>query len=325
MDFLFQYGLFAAKVITLLLGIVVAIALIAGISRRASGADSLQVENLNQRYKALGNTLRSAMLGKSELKELQKSEKTAHKQSEKSGSERARTFVIDFKGDLRASATQSLREEVSAVIAAAGPDDDVVIRLENPGGTVHEHGLAAAQLVRLRDKGIDLTVVVDKVAASGGYLMACVANKIVAAPFAILGSIGVLMQLPNFSRLLDKHGVDFEQLTAGKHKRSVTMFGKNTDADRQKAREELEDVHRLFKDIVARYRSQLDIEKVATGEHWYGSQALELKLADELMTSDELLTGLSTDRDLFKISFKVKTPLKAKLMGAAENLLAGQR
>ncbi|MEM7278696.1 MAG: protease SohB [Pseudomonadota bacterium] len=325
MDFLFQYGLFAAKVITLLLGIVVTVALIAGISRRASGADSLQVENLNQRYKALGNTLRSAMLGKSELKELQKSEKTAHKQSEKSGSERARTFVIDFKGDLRASATQSLREEVSAVIAAAGPDDAVVIRLENPGGTVHEHGLAAAQLVRLRDKGIDLTVVVDKVAASGGYLMACVANKIVAAPFAILGSIGVLMQLPNFNRLLDKHGVDFEQLTAGKHKRSVTMFGKNTDADREKAREELEDVHRLFKDIVARYRSQLDIEKVATGEHWYGSQALELKLADELMTSDELLTGLSVDRDLFKISFKVKTPLKAKLMGAAENLLAGQR
>ena len=101
------------------------------------------------------------------------------------------------------------------MLEVAQPEDQVIIRLENHGGVVHEHGLAASQLVRIREREIPLTIVVDKVAASGGYLMACVANRILAAPFAILGSIGVLAQIPNFNRLLDSHGVDFEMITAG--------------------------------------------------------------------------------------------------------------
>ncbi|MGY8796318.1 MAG: protease SohB, partial [Woeseiales bacterium] len=208
----------------------------------------------------------------------------------------------------------SLREEVSALLEVATSDDQVIICLENYGGVVHEHGLAASQLVRIRDREIPLTVVVDKVAASGGYLMACVANKILAAPFAILGSIGVVAQIPNFNRLMNERGIEFEQVTAGKHKRNVTMFGKNTDEDRAKLKEELEDVHTLFKDAVTRYRPDLDIEAIATGEHWYGSRALEMGLADEIKTSDELLAELAQDHDLFRLAYKIKVPLQKRLL-----------
>lgn len=234
---------------------------------------------------------------------------------------RPRSFVIDFKGDLKASAVPSLREEVSAVLDVAGEHDEVIVRLENYGGVVHEHGLAASQLARIRDRGIHLIVCVDKVAASGGYLMACVANAIHAAPFAILGSIGVLAQIPNFNRALDKHGVEFEQVTAGKHKRTVTMFGKNTDEDRAKLKEELEDVHSLFKDAVAKYRPDLDLDKVATGEHWYGTRALEFGLADELQTSDELLSQRAVDRDLYSLAYKIKQPLQKRLMANIDSAL----
>ena len=215
----------------------------------------------------------------------------------------------------------SLREEVSAILDVAGADDEVIIRLENHGGMVHEHGLAASQLSRIRDRGIPLVVCVDKVAASGGYLMACVASKIYAAPFAIIGSIGVLAQLPNFNRMLDSHGVDFEQITAGKHKRTVTMFGKNTDEDRAKLKEELEDVHALFKDAIAKYRTELDLEKVATGEYWYGTRALDLGLTDEITTSDELLSQKAKDRDLYRIEFKIKQPLQKRLMGNVDGAI----
>ena len=214
-----------------------------------------------------------------------------------------------------------MREEVSAILQVATAQDEVIVRLENHGGVVHEHGLAASQLARIRDRDIPLTVCVDKVAASGGYLMACVASKIYVAPFAILGSIGVLAQIPNFNRLLDSHGVDFEQVTAGKYKRTVTMFGENTDEDRAKLKEELEDVHTLFKTAVSKYRPNLDLDKVATGEHWYGSMALELGLADEIKTSDELLSDLSADRDLYSLSFKIKQPLQKRLMSSVDGAL----
>ncbi len=321
MSFLFEYGLFLAKVLTFVVAAIVLVAALAGMSKRQMGGDTLEVENLNERYRALGKTLGTAMQGKASQKAERKAEKQRRKALSKEGSEKPKTFVIDFKGDIRASASEGLRQEVSAIVEAAGKDDEVILRLENPGGIVHEHGLAASQLVRLRERNIPLIVTVDKVAASGGYLMACVANRIVAAPFAILGSIGVLLQLPNFNRWLEEHGIDFEQVTAGRHKRSVTMFGKNTDADREKVKQELEDVHRLFKDVVSRYRPSLDIESVATGEHWYGAQALELGLADELTTSDELLLARAEERDLFRVHFKVKKPLAQKLASGLDALL----
>ncbi len=319
-QFFAEYGLFLLKVITIVVAIVIVIGVAAAAGRKASH-EGLDVESINKKYRALANTLRDAVTQKSERKKETKAEKKREKAAAKDASSRPRSFVIDFKGDLKASAVPSLREEVSAILDVATPEDEVIVRLENHGGVVHEHGLAASQLARIRDRNISLTVCVDKVAASGGYLMACVASKIYAAPFAILGSIGVLAQIPNFNRLLDSHGVDFEQITAGKYKRTVTMFGENTDEDRAKLKEELEDVHTLFKAAVSKYRPDLDLDKVATGEHWYGTQALELGLADEIKTSDELLTELAVDRELYQLTYNIKQPLQKRLMATIDSML----
>lgn len=319
-QFFAEYGLFLLKVITIVAGIIAVIAVAAAAGRKATH-DGLEVENLNKKYQSTADALRTAVSSKDEQKVIAKARKKKDKAESKVPSTKPRSFVIDFKGDLKASAVPSLREEVSAILDVAGDRDEVIVRLENHGGVVHEHGLAASQLARIRNRDIDLIVCVDKVAASGGYLMACVATKVYAAPFAILGSIGVLAQLPNFNRMLDSHGVDFEQITAGKHKRTVTIFGKNTDEDRAKLKEELEDVHRLFKDAVARYRPELDLEKVATGEHWYGTSALDLGLADEIKTSDEVLTELAAERDLYRVSYKIKQPLQKRLMSNIDGVL----
>jgi serine protease SohB len=320
-EFFADYGLFLLKTVTIVAAIVVIIGAAAAAGKKASHQEGLEIEDLNKKYKALANALKQAVMKKADWKKEAKAAKEHDKAEAKSDKSLPTAFVIDFKGDLKASAVPSLREEVSAILEVAGEDDQVVVRLENHGGVVHEHGLAASQLARIREREIPLTVVVDKVAASGGYLMACVANRILAAPFAILGSIGVLAQIPNFNRMLDSHGVDFEQITAGKYKRSVTMFGKNTDADRAKLKEELEDVHTLFKGAVAKYRPELDLDKVATGEHWYGTRALEFGLADELRTSDELLAELAKDHHLYRVHYKVKQPLQKRLMANADAVL----
>ena len=212
--------------------------------------------------------------------------------------------MIDFKGDIRATEVTSLREEITAILTVATTGDEVLVKLESAGGTVHGYGLAASQLKRIRDKGIHLTIAVDKVAASGGYMMACVAHKIIAAPFAIIGSVGVLAQMPNFNRLLKKHDIDFEEITAGKYKRTLTLFGENTDEDREKMREELADIHLLFKEFIHENRSQVDVEKIATGEHWHGKRALELKLVDELRTSDDYLSSSVNTADIFEIDYE---------------------
>ncbi len=319
-QFFAEYGLFLLKVITVVAAIVVVIVTAAAAGRKASH-DGLEVDNLNKKYTTLADVLRAAVSSKDERKKQSKARKKEEKAESKQPSTKPRSFVIDFKGDLKASAVPSLREEVSAILDVAADEDDVIVRLENHGGVVHEHGLAASQLARIRDHEIPLTVCVDKVAASGGYLMACVASKVYAAPFAILGSIGVLAQLPNFNRMLDSHGVEWEQITAGEHKRTVTMFGRNTDEDRAKLKEELEDVHTLFKDAVARYRPGLDLDKVATGEHWYGTSALKLGLADEIKTSDELLAELAPNRDLYQVSYKIKQPLQKRLMANIDGVL----
>jgi serine protease SohB len=319
-DFFFNYGLFLVKVLTIVVAIVVIIGVAASVGRKAH-QEGLEVEDLNKKYKALASALRKAVLKKDEQKKEAKAEKKREKAAAKESSDRPRSFVINFKGDLKASALPALREEVSAVLEVATGMDEVIVCLENHGGVVHEHGLAASQLARIRDKGIPLIVCVDKVAASGGYLMACVATRIYAAPFAILGSIGVLAQLPNFNRFLDSHGVDFEQVSAGKYKRTVTMFGENTDEDRAKLKEELEDVHALFKAAVSEYRPDLDLDKVATGEYWYGPRALEMGLADEIKTSDELLSERAADRDLYALSYHIKQPLQKRLMANIDSAL----
>jgi len=327
-QFLLDYGLFLAKAVTVLAAIVAVIVFSVGMTRKGSHEGELTVEKLNDKYRDLRLQLGQALLGKAERKKELKQEKKQRKAEEKAreaGAKdggvpvRPRVFVVDFKGDIRATGVASLREEISAILGVATPTDEVVLRLENFGGAVHEHGLAASQLKRIKDRGIPLTVIVDKGAASGGYLMACVANRIIAAPFAVIGSIGVIAQLPNFHRLLDARGVDFEQITAGKYKRTVTMFGENTDADRAKLREELEDVHALFKQMVTTHRPALDVEAVATGEHWYGSRALELKLVDAIETSDDYLHRLADNADLYRLSYKARPTLQQRVLSAVRS------
>lgn len=320
-EFLADYGLFLLKAITIVAAIVVVIGAAAAAGKKAAQQEGLEIESLNKKYRRLAAALKRAVMKKTDWKVAAKAEKARDKADAKSAEKRPRAFVIDFKGDLRASAVASLREEVSAILEVATADDQIIVRLENFGGMVHEHGLAASQLSRIREKNIPLIVAVDKVAASGGYLMACVASKIIAAPFAIVGSIGVIAQLPNFNRMLDSHGIDFEQITAGEFKRTVTIFGKNTDEDRAKLKEELEDTHALFKAAVSKYRPELDLEKVATGEHWYGTRAMELGLVDELRTSDEVLAELAKDNDLYRVEYKVKLPIQKRLMASVDSVL----
>lgn len=315
MEFLFEYGMFLAKTLTLVLaiGAVILMIVIATVKPKASKGE-LCFDDLSADYQALKADLQQQLLDKKAFKIWQKT-------ANKAATPQAKLFVIDFTGSMDAHEVDALREEVTAVLAVAQADDAVLVRLESGGGVVHGYGLGASQLQRLRQKNIPLTVAVDKVAASGGYMMACIADKIVAAPFAIVGSIGVIAQLPNFNKLLKKNHIDFEQFTAGEFKRTVTVFGENTDKGRQKFQQELEETHVLFKHFVKRHRQQLEIDEVATGEHWFGYQALELKLVDELTTSDDYLLTQLSERQVYKVQYRIRKSIAEKLGLAAATAL----
>lgn len=321
LEALLQLALFAAKAIIL---VVLILLLIAGILALVTrGKDKLrgkiQIKNLNKNYADTKQTLLQEILPKKEFKQFLKDQKKSAKEQSAAPAQK-NIYILNFQGDIKASAVAALREEVTAVLNIATPYDEVVVCVESAGGMVHAYGLAAAQLSRIRQQQIPLTVIVDKVAASGGYLMACVANKIFAAPFAIIGSIGVIIQLPNFHRLLKEKHIDFEQLTAGNFKRTLTIFGENTEEGRDKLREEITDIHRLFKNLIHMHRPQIEIEKVATGEHWLGTQALELKLVDDLKTSDDYLLTRSKDAKLFEIRYATKKSLGEKLSSTLSTL-----
>lgn len=280
----------------------------------------LRVIHLNETQKQRREDLMAATQGKAALKQFQKTMAKKAKQALKAKSKnkkntdnKSQVFVLDFDGDIKATAVKHLREEISTLISTANKGDEVVVRLESGGGLVHGYGLAAAQLVRLKEAGLKLTVCVDKVAASGGYMMACVADNVVAAPFAIIGSIGVVSQLPNFHKWLKKHDVDYEMFTAGDYKRTVTVFGENDAADRAKYQEELEQTHALFKHFVNKYRPKLEVAKVATGEHWYGEDALTLNLIDSLQTSDSYILKLMEDNEVYALHSRQKPTLAEKL------------
>ncbi|PNK59483.1 protease SohB [Psychrobacter sp. FDAARGOS_221] len=288
----------------------------------------LKVIHLNKVQNDRRKSLIHVMEDKNAVKQFQKklAKKAKHKLKEKGKSkQQKRIFVLDFDGDIKASAVKHLREEISTIISTAKKGDEVVVRLESGGGMVHSYGLAAAQLVRLKDAGLTLTIAVDKIAASGGYMMACVADKILAAPFAVIGSIGVVSQIPNFNKWLKKHDIDYEMFTAGEYKRTVTVFGENDDEDRAKYREELEQTHNLFKHFVTTYRPQLDLAKVANGDHWYGEDALHLSLVDELKTSDAYLLEQMDSHQVYAIMSRQKPTLAEKLgfANAAHSAVSG--
>lgn len=334
MEFLAEYGVFLLKALTIVVSIILVVAGIAAVSgkQKSNHEGQITVNKINDDLDEYKEVLEESLYDKDELKELEKArakedkekekaEKVKAKADKKAGKEAAvenepakkRVFVLDFDGDIKASAADLMREEITAILTMARKEDEVVIRLESGGGMVHSYGLASSQLQRIRDRGIPLTVCIDKVAASGGYMMACIADKIVSAPFAIVGSIGVVAQLPNFSRLLKKHDVDFEMFTAGEYKRTVTMFGHNSAKAKEKFNADLEETHVLFKNHVTRFRPSLNIEAVATGDTWYGQDALENKLVDELGTSDDYLVNACNDADVFEVSYEFKKSLQEKL------------
>ena len=324
-EILVGYGIFILQILTLFVVIAVITAFIISARRhRANEQGELVITDLSAHLQDTVKQLRDFQLSEEELKQQEKAEKKAEKQKHKALKDKLKKgevldetkpclYVLDFKGDLNASQSTALRAEISAIVSVAKPQDEVLLRLESAGGIVYGYGLAASQLARLKQKGIKLTVSVDKVAASGGYMMACVADKIIAAPFAVIGSIGVVAQVPNIHRLLKKHDVDVDVMTAGEFKRTVTMLGENTEKGKRKFQQELEETHQLFKQFVSQYRPKLDIDHVATGEHWFGSQALELGLVDEISTGDDILLEAMKDKSVIGIAYKVKKTLLQKL------------
>ncbi len=342
LEFLSEYGLFLLKAATIVVAIILVFGFIisAGQKQRSVNKGEIKITNLGEEIKDHKQAIQSEVLSKAELKALLKqekdqqkkeqkadkkkvkAEKTTDKTGEKSPEEvKKRLYVIDFDGDVEASGVESLREEITAVLATANKKDEVLLRLKSPGGMVHAYGLAASQLSRIRDAGHKLTIAVDEVAASGGYMMACVADNIIAAPFAVIGSIGVIAEIPNFNRLLKRANVDYEQHTAGDFKRTLTMFGENTSHGRDKFKQELEETHQLFKSFINQNRPALEIEKVATGEHWYGTQALELGLIDSISTSDDLITKATKDKDVYSVKYEIKKPLTDKLSISLHGML----
>lgn len=336
MEYLIEYGMFLAKAATIVIAIILVIGAItaSGRNRKADRKGALRITQLNEHFDDLRDELRKNLLDKIELKQLHKDEKKQAKAEHKASKQRLkqaskappaeesatdnnarkkRVYVLNFDGDIAAEAVSSLREEITAVLTMAEKTDEVVLRLESPGGMVHAYGLASSQLMRLKSQEIPLTICVDKVAASGGYMMACLADRLVAAPFAILGSIGVLVQLPNFHRVLKKNEIDYEIITAGEYKRTLTQFGEITKKARDKVQEDVDEMHQLFKNWVKEHRPVVDIDKIATGEVWVGKQSIALNMVDELGTSDECITLLCTDADVFEVEFEIKKSIQDKL------------
>lgn len=324
MSYLSDYLLFIVELATIAALVVLPLLLALSRTRRGrrdAAGSKLEIERLDDHFEDLGLALECALLpaaaGRKRGKDVQRARK-----ARLAAGDRPRCFVCRFDGDLRASAVESLREEITAILAVATPADEIVVVLESGGGTVHGYGLAASQLDRVRQRGLRLRVVVDRIAASGGYMMACVADELVAAPFAIIGSIGVVAQLPNFHRLLKKHDIDYELVTAGEFKRTLTVFGENTASGRAKFQAELEDAHRLFKQFVARYRPALDLDRVASGEWWFATHAQALGLVDHLATSDEILLDAARTHDVVRVRARRHQSMLQRLGARVGALLA---
>ena len=318
-DLLVAYGFFLLKIITVLLVILIPILMISSSTKHRKETDKgrIIVKNLSDKLEEIGVTLKSAEMDPKAYKSFLK-ERNKKKKKEIKGKSKEIVYVLDFKGDIQASAVDKLKQEINAIIASQVKCKEVVIKVESGGGSAYAYGLCAAELKRLVDNKIKLTVCIDKIAASGGYLMSCVATKIVAAPWAIVGSIGVIAQLPNFHRLLKKLDIDIEMHTAGKFKRTLTTLGENTKQGREKFISELEDLHVVFKDFVKENRSKIQVAKVSTGEVWQGEKAKKLGLIDEIGTSDDYLLKLASKFKLLEIQYFEKKPFTARIGSAAE-------
>ena len=322
-EILLQLALFTAKsliILAIILTILVAFFFLLAKSKQKL-AGRLTIKNINHKFDENNELIMAETLPKKEFKKFLKEKKAADKKREEDSENIKNIYVLNFDGDIKASAVSALSEEVNAVLNAAKPKDEVVVRLESAGGVVHGYGLGAAQLLRIRQRNIPLTIAIDKVAASGGYMMACTGSKILAAPFAIIGSIGVVIQLPNFNKFLKSHNIDFEMETAGEYKRTLTMFGENTDAGREKLKEEIDSIHDQFKDLIKQQRPQINLAEVATGEYWLAQRAQGLQLVDEIKTSDEYLLANSSTSNIYEVCFEQHKPLLQRLTASAKMMM----
>ena len=321
-DLLLSYVFFLLKVVTVLVAILIPILVISNSKKNRIETDKgkIVVKNLSERIEEIGVSLRSATMSPKDYKSFLK-ERSKQKKKELKKKSKEIVYVLDFKGDIQASGVDKLKQEINAILSSKVKCKEVVLKVESGGGSAYAYGLCAAELKRLANSKINLTVCIDKVAASGGYLMSCVANKIVAAPWAIVGSIGVIAQLPNFHRFLKKQNIDIEMHTAGKFKRTLTTFGKNTKKGRDKFISELEELHVVFKDFVKENRSKIKVGKVSTGEVWQGDKAKKLGLIDEIATSDDYLLNLSEKFKLLEIQYFEKKPFSAKFVSLTETIL----
>ncbi len=344
MEWLSQYLVFLAETVTIVIAIITILLFILVQRKKSAPSGSLEIKDLTEEYRDIKETMLLSTMDDFANKEYNKQQKKIRKEEKKQQKQALKTktdnlagqeeqtknvdstvckpncYVLSFNGSIDAHEVEDLRQEVTAVLSVVKPEDKVILKLESPGGVVHGYGLAASQLLRFRQRDIHLTAVVDKVAASGGYMMACTANEIIAAPFAIIGSIGVVAQIPNFHRLLKKNDIDIELQTAGQYKRTLTMFGENTEAGRQKFQQELEETHLLFKDFVAENRPNVNIEEVATGEHWFAVQAKDKGLIDEINTSDDVILSLLENYKIMSVKYHRRKKLTDRL---TKNIVSG--
>jgi serine protease SohB len=342
-----QFGVAALVVVLFLAIVLLQLVLLARKGKAQSGKDRLKLKSLNDELKETRRDFLSALLKSKEFetemkgeakreKERLKAEAKAEKERKKdcrkgevleAPPRKRRLFVVDFNGDIAASANDNLRRQITGILQVATAQDEVLVRVESGGGMVHAYGLASSQLLRVREHGIKLTAAVDKVAASGGYMMACVADRVIAAPFAIIGSIGVISSIPNFNRVLRKNDVDYIEMTAGEYKRTLTLFGEVTDKGKEKHREQIELIHTLFKEHVRQYRPKVEISEVATGEYWPATLAQGKHLVDEITTSDEYLIRAAADANVYQVELEEKRSFKDKLLrqfrGAVLTLIHG--
>ncbi len=329
LEMLIALAIFLAKAVIIVIAIIIVASFFANLALKGKLSEkSFKLTNLSKKLKKsvsqLKEEINKDMVSEKEAKKLSKAERKDEKKrlkANKSEKEK-KLFILDFNGDIKASAGESLRKCVTQVISLADPEkDEVLIRLESPGGMVSAYGIAASELSRIRNASLNLTVSVDKVAASGGYLMSCVGSKIIAAPFAVVGSIGVVAGMPNFNKVLKKHDIDYDVLTAGKYKRTLTMFGENTAEGREKFIGQLEQIHDLFKKFVTQYRPSLDMDKVGTGEYWFGEDALNLGLVDEIKTSEDYMLQLNKTHEIFHLEHQKKQTLVEKFTQSASALI----
>ncbi len=315
MNFWIDFGGFALRSfwIAAMIALVVVIPIIFGARTQKRREEDVKVSSLDERFDLMEAQIRVATDGAKGAKAFLKERKKAAKLHDDSAK---RVYLVAFKGDPMASGHAAFARKITAALMAArAGKDEIVVTLHSPGGLVSAYGLMAAQMQRVRRAGVELTACVDQVAASGGYMMAVVANRIVAAPFAVVGSIGVVAQVPNVNRLLKKIDVDYEELTAGEHKRPISVLAPITDEGREHFRHKLEETHVAFKDFVRENRPALNVEAVGDGDYWYATDALKLGLIDAISTSDEYLMNQRGKARLFVSDAPEKKTLMKALFG----------